>query len=154
MFSKILGRKKGNKEQGEDSVLVERVSKMTLSEMKLYVNDKIKDLLLSEDGLREIMMKLTAKDENGHCYVKMDDMAVKKKKAFDLVILLAKSKKVTVESIELVQKFVDIHQDIIAAYDKEFKEIYNSRFRDAISAGLATLETLSCLQTKMNTLSN
>ncbi len=153
MFSKILGRKKGNKEKSENSVLVEKISRMTLSEMKHYINDNMKELTLSEDGLREIMLKLTAKDENGFCYLKMDDMDVKKKKAFDLVILLAKSKKITVESIELVQKFVDLHQDIIDTYDKEFKEIYNSRFRDAISAGLATIETLSCLQTKMNTLS-
>jgi hypothetical protein len=155
MFSKILGTKKENKKKGEDSILVERISKMTLSEMKLYVNDRMKELRVSEEGLQEVMLKLTKEDsKNGCYYIKADDMAVKKKKAFDLVILIAKSKKITVVSIELIQKFVEQQRDIIEAYDKEFKEIYTSRFKDAITSALATIETLSQLQTKMNTLSN
>jgi len=154
MFSKILGGKKGNNEKGNNSALVEKIEKMSLSEMKLYVLDKMSDNRVCEDGIREIMMKLTKEDKaTAQCYLKADDMDVKKKKAFDLVLLIAKSKKITVESIELIQKFVELHRDIIVAYDKEFKDIYISRFKDAISIALVTIETLSEMQTKMNTLS-
>lgn len=152
MFKKILGNVKGSKGSKEDSALDEKIAKMNLSEMKLYIQDRVKDFPVSEEGVESILRKLTTEDTNGNLYLKIDDMDVKKKKAFDLILLIAKSKKITISSIELIGKFIEVYDDIITAYDKSFKDIYSSRFNDATSVALASIEVRTALETKMHTL--
>ena len=155
MFGSILGRKKediSTEDKGHQE-LVEKISKMNLTEMRSYINNKIKDFEISEDGLNEVLSKLVTPDaKTKNYYLQADDMDSKKKKAFDLVLSTAKNKKVNVVTVELIQKFMDVYKDIITDYDKEHKEIYESRFNDAIELALTNITQKSELKNKMDVL--
>ena len=155
MFSKILGRKKEDisEEDADHAALVEKISKMNLTEMRSYIKNNIQDFEVSEDGLSEVMHRLTTEDKNTKLYyLKSDDMDSKKKKAFDLVLTVAQNKKINLVTIELIQKFTEIYRDMIDAYDKEHKEIYDSRFNDAIKLALANIDEKAALKNKMHIL--
>ena len=157
MFSGILGRKKEeiSEENAEHTALVEKISKMNLTEMRSYIKNKIQDLDVSEDGLNIVMRRLIEKDtKSKKYYLKVDDMDSKKKKAFDLVLSIAQNKKVNLTTIELIQKFMEIYKTIIIEYDKKHKEIYSSRFLDAVNSALASINHKVTLNNKMNILGN
>ena len=155
MFKSILGRKKEetSEESADHAVLAEKISKMNLTEMRSYIRNKIQNFEVSEDGLNEVMRRLTTEDEKSkEYYLKADDMDSKKKKAFDLVLLIAQHTKINVVCIELIEKFLQIYKDIIETYDKEHKEIYASRFNDALTTALANIDQKVALHHKMNIL--
>ncbi len=155
MFGNILGRKKEDitEEDAEHVALVEKISKMNLTEMRSYINGKIEDFKVSEDGLIELMNRLIIQDKKTkEYYIKSDDMDSKKKKAFDLVLLIAKNKKISLVAIEQIQKFVLLYKNIITLYDKENKDIYASRFVDAIKFALASIAEKAALKNKMDLL--
>jgi hypothetical protein len=52
----------------------------------------------------------------------------------------------------LIQKFAEVYKDIIYEYDREYKDIYGSRFLDAIKLGLANLREKAALKNKMHIL--
>ena len=76
MFSNLLGKNK--EEASEDKeylALVEKISKMNLTDMRSYVNNKLNDFAITQAGLVEVMKKLTARDEEtSKTYLQMDDM--------------------------------------------------------------------------------
>lgn len=153
MFGNILG--KSDEEVGSDtqhSKIVEKVSKMNLTEMKTYVNNKITDFEICEDGLSEVMRRLISKDANGHRFIETDAMDSKKSKAFELVILIASSKKVTIVSSELIQEFMETYKDLIAQVDKENMQIYASRLKDALVKSIVTLEQMTAINKKLGVL--
>jgi len=155
MFGNILGRKKEDisEEDSDHAALVEKISKMNLTEMRSYIKNNIKDFEVNEDGLTEVMHRLTTEDKNTkQYYIKSDDMDSKKKKAFDLVLAIAQNKKINLVTIELIQKFTEIYKEIIDAYDKEYKEIYASRFSDAIKLALANINEKTELKNKLHIL--
>jgi len=155
MFGSILGRKKEtiSEEDTTHNMIVEKVSKMNLTDMRSYIRNSVKDFEICGDGLNEVMLKLITKDANSSkYYINSDDMDSKKKKAFDLVLLIAGSKKITVTTVEYIQKFVEIYQDIITRFDTDFKEIYASRFNDALSVSVENVNEIAELQRKMNIL--
>ena len=155
MFSKILGKKKEttSQEDQERAQLLEKIATMNLTEMRSYVNGKLESLPLNEDGLTAILSKLTTPDTKTQLYyLKEDDADSKKKKAFDLVLLTAKSKKITFATVDQIQKFIEVYHDIIKKYDTEYKEIYASRFKDAIALALNNINEISNLKAKMNIL--
>lgn len=153
MLGNFFNSKKKSQEIDKDSHIIERISKMNLSDMRSYVRNTIKDFEVSEFGLQEIMHRLTVKDEHTEkFYINSDDMPTKKKKAFDLVILIAQNKKITVDIVEQMQKFLEVYKDIIEAYDREFKEIYESRFNDALSRAIGNVNELTEFQNKMSVL--
>jgi len=155
MFKSILGRKKEDtsQEDAEHTALVEKISKMNLTEMRSYIKNNIQDFEVSEDGLNEILHRLTTEDEKSKkYYLKADDMDSKKKKAFDLIIAIAQNKKINLVTVELIQKFVALYSDIIEQYDREYKEIYASRFVDAVNLALANINKKVALQKKMDIL--
>jgi len=155
MFGSILGRKKEEISTGDKGhqELVEKISKMNLTEMRSYINNKMKDFEVSEDGLNEVLNKLVTPDsKTKNYYLQADDMDSKKKKAFDLVLSAAKNKKVNVVTVELIQKFMEVYKEIIANYDKEHKEIYESRFNDAIELALTNITQKTALKNKMDIL--
>ena len=154
MFNKLFDSKKESTENDhEHHLLVERIEKMNLSDMRLYVKNNTKEFGACEDGLKEILLKLTTKDENtDKFYINSDDMASKKRKAFDLIILIAQSKKISVEIIELIQTFLEVYAEIISDYDTEFKEIYASRFKDAITLAILNVEKITIMQHKLSVL--
>ena len=155
MFKGILGRKKedNSEESAVDAALVEKISKMNLTEMRSYIKNNIKDFEVSEEGLNVVMQRLTTEDEKSKkYYLKADDMDSKKKKAFDLIIAISENKKINLVTVELIQKFVEIYSDIIEQYDTEYKEIYSSRFVDAVNVALANINKKVVLQNKMDVL--
>jgi len=155
MFKSILGRKKDdkNEENAVDTALVEKISKMNLTEMRSYIKNNIQDFDVSEDGLNEVLRRLIREDEKSKkYYLKADDMDSKKKKAFDLIIAIAQNKKINLVTVELIQKFVTLYSDIIEQYDREHKEIYDSRFVDAVNFALANINKKVALQKKMDIL--
>jgi Ni,Fe-hydrogenase III component G len=155
MFSGILGKKKEKKSASEhtNSEIVLKVSKMNLTEMRAYVNNKLANDEITEDGLHEVMKKLiTPHETTMKLYIQIDDMDQKKKKAFDLILLISKSKKITIETVELMQKFTLLCEDIIKKFDQDYKEIYESKLNDAVEHALVNLNELAELQKKMNVL--
>ena len=155
MFGGILGKKKAQKSVDEHShsELANKVSKMNLTEMRTYVNNKLADNEITEDDLHEVMKKLiTPHETTVKLYIQMDDMDQKKKKAFDLIFLIAKSKKITIQTVELIQKFTALYEDIIKKFDQDYKEIYESKLNDAIEHALANLNEIAELQKKMKVL--
>ena len=156
MFSNLLKKKETKHEKMDASLqeLVLKVDKMNLTEMRSYVNNKIKEIELSTEGLNVVLDKLIKVDSNTNkSYINSDDMDSKKKKAFDLVLTIIANKKINIQSIELVQKFLEVYDEIINQYDKEHKEIYASRFKDAINNGVAMVNVVSDMNNKMNVLS-
>jgi len=155
MFKGILGRKKEefDEENAEHAALVEKISKMNLTEMRSYIKNKIQDFEVSEDGLNVVMQRLTQEDvKSKKYYLKADDMDSKKKKAFDLILAICENKKINLVTVELVQKFLEIYKEIIEEYDKEYKEIYASRFVDAVNTALENINKKMVLQNKMDVL--
>jgi len=155
MFGNILGRKKEDisEEDADHAALVEKISKMNLTEMRSYIKNNIKDFEVSEDGLVAVMNRLIIPDQKTkEFYIKSDDMDSKKKKAFDLVLAISQNKKINLVTIELIQKFVETYKEIIDAYDKEHKEIYSSRLVDAIKYALININEKTALKNKMHIL--
>ncbi len=155
MFSKLLGKKKESigKENQEKAELLKKISTMNLTEMRSYINNKIEALPLCEDGLNGVILKLITPDSiTKHLYIKENDMDSKKKKAFDLVILISKNKKITFKTVDAIGVFIELYASIIKEYDTQYKEIYTSRFKDAITIALSNINTLSDFKAKMNLL--
>jgi len=156
MFSKLLGKKdtKNSENDALQEEIKSRVAKMNLTEMRAYLNNNIKDFFVTSYGLNEVLRKLTSLDEKSQkYYLNADDMDSKKKKAFDLVIGSMKNSNMTLETLELLKKFIEVYADIIAEYDRKHKEIYISRLNDAVDLGVKTLEHLLHISNKTNILS-
>ncbi len=155
MFGSFFDKKNdnANEELKQHLVIVDKISKMNLTELRDYVNNKLKNFGITEDGLIEAMKKLVLPDEKtGKRYLLMDDMDSKKKKAFELVLLVGKSKKITIETVELIQDFTLEYEDLINQYDEDFREIYSSRLKDTISYSLANMHQLTEFKNKMSVL--
>ncbi len=150
MFGNILGKKKEDVSIDDNADIALKVSKMNLTEMRSYVNNKINDFEITQSGLVEVMKKLTAADEK--TYLQIDDMDSKKKKGFDLVLMIANSKHISAEAVELLQEFIVVYHDLILKYDTEYKEIYASRFSDALEKSIDNVNKYSELQRKSNVL--
>ncbi len=145
MFSKILGKRKSTNAPSE---IEARISKMNLSDMRSYINNDGVD----EEGITAVMSKLLSKNENGHYYIKADDMDSKLKKAFDLVILVSKNKKITVRAVELIQEFTKVYAEIIEKFDKKYKEIYTSRLHDAVRNSAQLVNDIADINNRMTTI--
>jgi len=154
MFKKILGKTKTETENNtKHSEIIEKISGMTISDMRVYVNNKLNSFEICEDGLNEVMRRLISVDSKKQRFIEMDAMDAKKKKAFDLVLTISKSKKVTIVTAELIQEFITLYKDIIEKFDKDHKQIYASRLKDSISNSIATVATMSELNKKSRILS-
>ena len=155
MFSKILGKKESGTTQtkGANFDIGQKISTMNLTEMRAYINNKIPDLEVSEEGLIEILKKLVYPNKKtSKRYIEVDDMDSKIKKGLDLILSIAKHKKITVVAIELIQEYMQVSEDVIQKYDKEHKEIYESRFKDALGSAVSVVNARSNLKTKMDVL--
>lgn len=136
MFSKLLGKKNSEEqaENKESAELAEKISKMNLTDMKSYVKNKIPNLEVTEEGLIEVMNRLITPDKNtSKRYIEADDMDSKIRNGFELVLTISDNRKMTIETIELMQKFIEVYHDIILKYDTDNKQIYGSRLKDAVN---------------------
>jgi len=154
MFGNILG--KSEEESGEENnhkEIAEKVTKMNLTQMRTYVNNKLKEFEVCEDGLVVVMRRLVLEDEHtSKRYLQEDDMDSKIKKAFDLVITIGSNKKISITAIELIQQFTEVYADIIAKYDTDYKEIYASRFKDTIQNAVNLVGEVTKIEREMDTL--
>ena len=148
MFSRILGKKVSK--DPSDNGLEEKISKMNLTEMRSYVNNKAE---VSEQGLIEILKRLTTRDsQTSKRYIELDDMDVKVKKGFDLIITIAQHKKITVVAIELIVEFIHLYEDVIEKFDEENKQIYKSKLKEALDVALKNMDGISKLKKKLGLL--
>ncbi|MCD6258231.1 MAG: hypothetical protein J7J31_01390 [Helicobacteraceae bacterium] len=148
MFSRILGKKVSK--DPSDNGLEEKISKMNLTEMRSYVNNKAE---VSEQGLIEILKRLTTKDsQTSKRYIELDDMDVKVKKGFDLIITIAQHKKITVVAIELIVEFIHLYEDVIEKFDEENKQIYKRKLKEALDVALKNMDGISKLKKKLGLL--
>jgi len=156
MFGKILGKKKKEHSSEDEKLKAElksKISKMNLTEMRSYVNNKLTSLPLCEDGLSAVIEKLAQPNEETKAmYLQLDDMDTKKRKAFELILLISKSQKITFKTVDLIQKFIETNAAVITKYDKEHKEIYSSRFSDAVELSLKNISEIAGLKVKMDIL--
>jgi len=153
LFNSMLGNVKDSKKESENEKLLKKIEKMDLGEMRLYVNGKFDEYKLSEYGLSEIVNKLKGINKNtSHYYLRDDDMDSKKKKVFDLILLILGSKKISINILELVQNFLEIYTDIIKKYDKENKQIYEKKIKKSISLTIDKINFKSDQADKMRTL--
>jgi hypothetical protein len=155
MLKNILGKKSSKENSGDKAhkELIEKIAKMNLTEMRAYVRDSITALPVTEDGLNEVLRKLIDVDAvTKKRYINPDDDDSKKKKAFDIIILAVSSKKITMKTIELIQQFLEVYNDIIDEYDKTHKDIYKSRITNALSQGILIIDELTKIKRKMRIL--
>ncbi|WP_415397117.1 hypothetical protein [Sulfurimonas sp. CS5] len=155
MFSKILGKMNNSiSDNQENRELIDRVSKMNLTDMRTYINNRIADYPVDEEGLIEVLHKLLKVDEKtSKRYIDIGDMDSKIKKGFDLVLSILTNKKISVTAIELVNEFSEKSKDIIEKYDKENKQIYYTRFKDSIELAINNMNIKNELQRKMDVIS-
>ena len=155
MFGNILGRKKEeiSEEDKANTAVVERIAKMNLTDMRTYVKNRMKGFEPCEDGLVAVMNRLLTKNEDTlKRYIEIDDMDSKIKKGFELVLSVAEHKKVTVTSVEQIQEFITLYDDIILKFDTANKQIYSSRLNDALDKSLKTIETMAAINRKAEVL--
>ena len=153
MLSKILAKTKdaSAEKSKEHKELVAKISKMNLTDMRAYINNRILDNLVSEEGLNEILHKLLKVDEKtSKRYIDGGDMDSKIKKSFDLILNILKSKKINVTAIELVNEFLEVSKDIVQNYDNKHKQIYDTKFRNAIILAIDNINKKVELKRKMD----
>ena len=102
-LSKVLGKKKKTEEDSLYKELNNKISKMNLNDMRSYINNKVVDFSVSEDGVEEVIKRLISiNKETSKRFIEIDDMDIKIKKAFELIITILENKKITVVGLELV----------------------------------------------------
>ncbi len=153
LFSSILGNIKDSKKESENEKLLNKIEKMDLGDLRLYVNGKLSEYKVSGYGLSEIVKKLIYINESTkHNYIQEDDMDSKKKKVFDLILLILKSKKINLYTVELIQKFLELYSGIIKEYDKQNKQIYEQKIKESMSIALDKINFRSDEVDRMRTL--
>ena len=154
MFSNILGNKDSQdaEQTKKNQDLINKISTMNLTDMKIYIKNKMVGYESNEDGINEVMKRVTNIHETtSKRYIEIGDMDSKIKKAFDLVIIISNHKKLTVLTVELIQKFIELYNDIILKFDNDNKQIYASKLKTAFSQAIANINKISELQ-RRNTL--
>ncbi len=152
MFSNMLGKIgiSTNDEEKMHNELVERISRMNLTDMRSYINNRISDLPVSEDGLKEILKRLLEVDEKtDKRYIDIEDMDSKIRKGLDLIINILANKKITIEAIEVAIELFEASKEIIEKYDNDNKQIYHSKIRDSLNKAIETMNMKSEIQRKM-----
>ena len=153
MFGNILGKsKKEEVENASNSEIVEKVSKMNLSDMRIYVNNKNSAFEICEEGLSVVMRRLISKDENSKRFIESDAMDSKIKKAFDLVLIITANKKMTKLTSELIEEFIVLYSDIIKKFDIDNKQIYADKLQKALINALTYIQTMAEVNKKINVL--
>lgn len=151
MFGNILGRKKdeGSKKSSEHSEIVNRVSKMNLTDMRAYLKDNMSDFKSCEDGVSSVMNRLLTKNaKTSKRYIESGDMDSKIKKGFEIVLTVASHKKITVATVEQIQEFIELYKDLIVKYDTDNKQIYASRLKDALALGVKNVSNMAEINRK------
>ena len=149
MFKKLLGKSE-NKSENSEKGFQEYLSKIGISDMRTLLLGQVEKFPVDENMIIEILKKITHEDEKTNKrFLENNDTDIKLKKAFDTVITAASSKKVTVEAIELMQKFVLMYKDLIESFDTRNKQIYMHKLTKATELSINTVEQLTAYMNKM-----
>lgn len=157
MFGKIMGKLKGKEDNSSKSnaELIDKISKMNLTEMRAYVKNKMENFEVSEEGLVEVLRKLTTlHSSTDKRFIELDDMDSKIKNAFELVLAVSEDKRINIDAVELMQEFLKMYSDVILKYDTANKQIYGSRLKDAIEKGISSVSIRADFTRKQNVLKN
>lgn len=152
MFSNMLGKMgiSSSDKEKEHKELIERISNMNLTDMRSYINNKIPDLQVSEEGLVEILNKLLkVDDKTDKRYVDIEDMDSKIRKGLDLIVNILTNKKLSIEAIEVAIALYDASKEMIEKYDTDNKQIYMSKIREALNKAIENMALKSEIQRKM-----
>ena len=105
---------------------------------------------VDESVVIEVLKRLSSQDEKTKKrFIESDDNDIKLKKAFETVITAASSKKMSVEAVELIEKFITMYKDLIEDYDTRNKQIYMYRLNKAIELAIRTIEQIASYINKM-----
>ncbi|MCK9491558.1 MAG: hypothetical protein M0Q24_05670 [Sulfurimonas sp.] len=152
MFSNMLGKigiSKNDKEKKHNE-LVERISKMNLTDMRSYINNRISDLPVSADGLEEVLKRLLEVDEKTQKrYIDIEDMDSKIRKGLDLIINILANRKLSIEAIEAAIELFEVSKEMIEKYDTDNKQIYLSKIRESLNKAIENMNKKSEIQRKM-----
>ncbi|MDX9743806.1 MAG: hypothetical protein RBT59_08325 [Arcobacteraceae bacterium] len=143
MFSKIIGKIKNKSENSDKkhAELVDKISTLNLTDMRVYVKNKLQGFEVTEEGLVEVLKRLiSVNKDTSKRYLEIDDMDSKIKKGFELVISISTDKRITINAIELIQKFIIVYDDVIIKYDTQNKEIYGSRLKSSVENGIMSVD--------------
>jgi hypothetical protein len=155
MLSKLFGKSKTENIEVDNKELIKAIQKMNLTDMRHYINNKKADLIVNDVGLAEVLYKLMNEDKNTKKrYINEKDDYTKIKRCFDIVLSILENNKITSDTIELVIEFKNTFEDIIKKYDHENKEIYSSRFSDAIANAINNVTYKAKLQTQFKVVNN
>lgn len=154
MFENLFGKKsKVDDEAKVNAHITDKISHMNLTDMRAYLNNRITGFDVCEFGLSEVMKKLTLEDEESEQrYLHIDDMDTKIKKAFDLVLMIAVHKKISIDTVEYIQEFIEVYKDITESFDTRNKQIYGSKLNDALKVAIAGVNSKEELKNKMQVL--
>ena len=145
MFSKLLG-KKNSVENKELSLLEEKIAKMDLAEMRLYVNGKLESFKVSEFGLNEVVKKLISKNaDSSKYYIAENDLDSKRKKALNLLVLILENKNISVLIVESAQEFLEVYEEMINKYDYDNQDIYKNRIKKLINLAIQKIDAKSTI---------
>jgi len=148
MLGKI-GISKNDKEKKHNE-LVERISKMNLTDMRSYINNRISDLPVSADGLEEVLKRLLEVDEKTQKrYIDIEDMDSKIRKGLDLIINILANRKLSIEAIEAAIELFEVSKEMIEKYDTDNKQIYLSKIRESLNKAIENMNKKSEIQRKM-----
>ncbi|MBU1216642.1 hypothetical protein KJ870_01755 [bacterium] len=154
MFDNLFGKKsKVDDEVTINAHIAEKIAHMNLTDMRAYLNNRITGFDVCEFGLSEVMKKLTTEDEESEQrYLKIDDMDTKIKKAFDIVLMIAVHKKISVKTVEYMQEFLEVYREIIESFDTRNKQIYGSKLADGLKMAIKGVNAREELKNKMQVL--
>jgi hypothetical protein len=145
-----------NRNKQSDSALNQEMRDWTLTDLQAYIRGQNPVHTLDEKGLVEVIRKVTSKEKptkaypEGKRFVEAGDNDIRIKKLFDLMLSICTSPKLSVEALEQIETFHSLYWDIIEAYDKRHKQIYGDRLKDHTLKAVATVETKTHLQNKMD----
>lgn len=148
MLNKLFGKKEDVDLENKHSELAEHISKMGMAELRSLLLGQIERFKVDENTIIEILKRLTH-EEHEKRFIEKDDNDIKLRKAFELVITAANSKKMSVEAVELIQKFITMYKDIIEDYDTRNQQIYMHKLTKAIELSIAMVEQISGFINKM-----
>ena len=156
MFSKMISKfKNGDDSDKKNSELIEKIAKMNLSDMRAYMKNTVQGQEPSEEGIIEILRRLTTLNETtSKRYLETDDMDSKTKNGFELILVIASDKRITIDAIELIQEFIDMYSDIILNYDTKHKQIYGSKLKKSITNAILTVSNKADFSRKQMVLNN
>ncbi|EQB40235.1 hypothetical protein M947_02555 [Sulfurimonas hongkongensis] len=153
MFSNMLGKMgiSTNDKEKMHNELVERISRMNLTDMRSYINNRIPDLPVSADGLQEVLKRLLEVDEKSQKrYIDIEDMDSKIRKGLDLILSILANKKLSIEAIEVAIELFEVSKEMIIKYDIDNKQIYYSKIRESLNKAIEDMNKKSEIQRKMS----